>query len=441
MPPLPGRRGRRGAGLRVTLLLVLGVVAGGALLVPRAAGGQVAGATTPEVFRKFGERVVKVQVVESSSSAKSTLGSAFFVTPNGHLVTNYHVISQLVHAPARYRVEWVDPHGIAHQARVMNINVVNDLAVLRTDTSVSSWFDVVPRELPKGARLFSLGNPHDLGLSIVEGTYNGLLEHTLYAKIHLTAPINPGMSGGPTVTEQGNVVGVNVSTAGDEVSFLVPAEQVRALLGTTLAPGFTTPADLLAEAGRQISANQDVYLRGMFADTTKNVKLGPFVVPTEPEAFFKCWADADEEKDRPYSVSYHTCSTDDNLFLSAEQSSGIVELTHQLITSRELPRPRFYAAYENQLQGMFDGDDTSPEEVTSYRCTTSNVRTATLTLRAVICLRRYRKLAGLYDAVIKTATLGPSNAGLVTTLHLAGVSAPNVQRLAAQLLRSIKWRG
>ncbi|MEP7344576.1 MAG: serine protease [Gemmatimonadaceae bacterium] len=402
---------------------------------------QTTGTTTPEVFRKFGERVVQVQVVESSSSAKSTLGSAFFVTPQGHLITNYHVISQLVHAPTRYRVEWVDPRGVAHAAHIMNINVVNDLAVLRTDTTASSWFDVAPLELPKGARLFSLGNPHDLGLSIVEGTYNGLLEHTLYAKIHLTAPINPGMSGGPTVTEQGNVVGVNVSTAGNEISFLVPAERVGVLLGATLAPGFTTPTNLLVEAGRQISTNQDVYLRGMFADTTKTVKLGPFVVPTEPESFFKCWADADEEKDRPYSVSYHTCSTDDYLFLSAEQSSGIVELTHQLITSKELSRSRFYAAYQAQLEGMLGGEDASPEEVTSYRCSTRNVQGMTVTVRAVICLRRYRKLTGLYDAIIKTATLGPPNAGLVTTLTLAGVSAQNVERLTARLLRRIQWRG
>ena len=179
----------------------------------------------------------------------------------------------------------------------------------------------------------------------------------------------------------------------------------------------------------------------MFADTTKTVKLGPFVVPTEPESFFKCWADANEEKDRPYSVSYHTCSTDDYLFLSAEQSSGIVELTHQLITSKELPRSRFYAAYQAQLQGMFDGDEASPEEVTSYRCSTRNVKGKTVTVRAIICLRRYRKLTGLYDAIIKTATLGPSNAGLVTTLTLSGVSAHNVERLAARLLRSIEWRG
>jgi hypothetical protein len=179
----------------------------------------------------------------------------------------------------------------------------------------------------------------------------------------------------------------------------------------------------------------------MFADTTKTVNLGPFIVPTEPESFFKCWADANEEKDRPYSVSYHTCSTDDYLFLSAEQSSGIVELTHQLITSKELPRSRFYAAYEGQLQAGLNGDDASPEEVTSYRCSTRNVQGKTITLRAVVCLRRYRKLTGLYDAIIKTATLGPSNAGLVTTLTLSGVSAQNVERLTAKLLRSIQWRG
>lgn len=404
-------------------------------------GAQTPGATTPEVFRKYGERVVKVQVVESSSAAKSTLGSAFFVTPQGHLITNFHVISQLVHAPDRYRVEWVDSRARAHQAHIVNIDVVNDLAVLRTDTAVSAWFELHAADLQKGTRLFSLGNPHDLGLSIVEGTYNGLLEHTLYAKIHLTAPINPGMSGGPTVTSDGNVVGVNVSTAGDEVSFLVPAERVRVLLAASLAPEFTTPKNLLAEAGKQISANQELYLRGMFADTTRTVRLGPFVVPTEPESFFKCWADADERKDRPYTVSYHSCSTDDYLFLSAEQSSGIVDLTHQLITTTELSRPRFYAAYQAQFQESFSFDGASSEEVTSYRCSTRNVKSATVTLRAVICLRRYRKLDGLYDAIVKTATLGPSNAGLVTTLTLAGVSARNVERLTKLLLRSVVWHG
>ncbi|MFN8571476.1 MAG: serine protease [Gemmatimonadaceae bacterium] len=428
-----GRWARRCA--RWTLTGVMPLLAAGP-----AAMAQTPPSTTPEVFRKYGERVVKVQVVESSSAAKSTVGSAFFVTPQGHLITNFHVISQLVHAPARYRVEWVDGRGAAHKAQIVTIDVVNDLAVLRTDTTVGSWFDLQPLDLQKGTRLFSLGNPHDLGLSIVEGTYNGLLEHTLYAKIHLTAPINPGMSGGPTVTDAGRVVGVNVSTAGEEVSFLVPAERVRVLLSTALSAGFTTPKDLLGEAGRQISANQEIYLRGMFADSTRTVRLGPFVVPTEPEAFFKCWADADDQKDRPFTVSYHTCSTDDNLFLSAEQSSGIVDLTHQLITTRELSRPRFYAAYQAEFQQSFAFDESSSEEVTSYRCSTRNVRTATVTLRAVICMRRYRKLAGLYDAIVKLATLGPADAGLVTTLTLSGVSAANVERLSKLLLRSIVWR-
>src|SRR6185436_14285465 len=102
------------ARLRTNLASALIIVAvAAANVTPAPLAGQLTSTTTPEVFRRFGERVVKVQVVESSSAAKSTLGSAFFVTAKGHLVTNYHVISQLVHAPNRYRVEWVDPRGIA----------------------------------------------------------------------------------------------------------------------------------------------------------------------------------------------------------------------------------------------------------------------------------------------------------------------------------------
>ena len=62
-------------------------------------------------------------------------------------------------------------------------------------------------DVAHGARLYSIGNPHDLGISIVEGTHNGLLRHTLYPRIHFTGPINPGMSGGPTITPEGAVVG------------------------------------------------------------------------------------------------------------------------------------------------------------------------------------------------------------------------------------------
>ena len=61
-------------------------------------------------------------------------------------------------------------------------------------------------------------------------------------------------------------------------------------------------------------------------------------------------------------------------------------------------------------------------------------------LRAAFCLRRYRKLDGLYDAVVKTVTLGDPQEGVVSTLTLAGVSLPNARLLAGRFLESIRWK-
>jgi hypothetical protein len=57
----------------------------------------------------------------------------------------------------------------------------------------------------------------------------------------------------------------------------------------------------------------------------------------------------------------------------------------------------------------------------------------------VACVRAYRKLAGLYDGVIKAAVLGHRDAGLVATLTLSGVSFANVERLTTRFLERFTW--
>ena len=50
------------------------------------------------------------------------------------------------------------------------------------------------------------------------------------------------------------------------------------------------------------------------------------------------------------------------------------------------------------------------------------------------------KLPGLYDAVLKVAVLGRSNAGLVSTLTLSGASWENIDRIAGRYLERVAWR-
>ena len=180
------------------------------LLAANQLPAQERSAATSEVFRRFADHVVKIQVIETGSGAKSSIGSGFFVTPAGHVVTNYHVISSLINSPKRYRAELMDSSGAVRPVTVLGIDVVHDLAILGSRLSGRPYFALGMATIAQGDRLFSLGHPRDLGLSIVEGTYNGLLLHTLYPRIHLTGSLNPGMSGGPTIDEEGRVIGVNI---------------------------------------------------------------------------------------------------------------------------------------------------------------------------------------------------------------------------------------
>jgi serine protease Do len=394
-------------------------------------------AATSAVFRRHAERVVKVQVVAKGSGARSTIGSGFFVTAAGHVVTNYHVVASVINLPGQYRAELVDPAGATTEVKVIAVDAVHDVAVLETGMAGRAHFTVAPLSLAQGTRLFSLGHPRDLALSIVEGTYNGFHPHTFYRRIHLTASLNPGMSGGPTIDRAGRVVGVNVSTQGNQVSFLVPVEHVIPLVAR--ATGASGAAPSLYQVGRQLRAHQDAYLASMFDSTTRTIDLGPFRVVTQPASFFRCWGDTRRQRDLPYETSWHRCGTDDEIYLDEDQSTGTVFVRHQLVTTRTLNRSRFFALYSS-IFGTDDSPSGSKDYVTNWSCTTRNVRSGTTPMRAAICLRRYHKLGELYDAFLKVAVLGPADVGLVSTLNLSGATYENVTQLVERYLDSIAWR-
>ena len=140
-----------------------------------AAFGQATAASTPEIFRQYSEHVVRIEVVEIGSAAKASIGTGFYATQRGDIVTNYHVISKLIHAPERYRVEVTNAKGQTGVVSVAGLDVVYDLAVLRGGPAAKGFLKLETAQVQQGSRLYSLGHPRDLGLTIVEGTYNGLL--------------------------------------------------------------------------------------------------------------------------------------------------------------------------------------------------------------------------------------------------------------------------
>ncbi len=132
--------------------------------------------------------------------------TGFFVTPDGHLLTSYHVVENAS------RLQVVTPKG-TFPARVVKSDPANDLALLK----VSGNFSCLPLQSSRGERVgaavFTVGFPN-IGLQgrepkLAEGSIaslSGVQDDPRYFQI--SVPIQPGNSGGALVNSKGNVVGV-----------------------------------------------------------------------------------------------------------------------------------------------------------------------------------------------------------------------------------------
>jgi serine protease Do len=393
---------------------------------------------TQKVFEKYSDRVMKIQVVEKDSGAKAVIGSGFYVDPYGHIITNYHVISKLVLHHGRYRAEMVETTGTTRALSVIGVDVINDLALAKAEVNDVPFFRIATRVPQQGTRLYSMGFPHDIGLSIVEGTYNGLMKHALYKKIHFTAPINPGMSGGPAINALGEVVGVNVRSRGQEIGFLVPTEAVVRLMRSA-GPAKKDPQSFLGDIRSQILAHQDFFFSDDLVRSGQTTRLGDFKLPGQLSPFFKCWGDSTYPEQFPYHIVNHSCSTEDYIYISGEHSSGIISFRHRYITNDGMNDFRFNNLYSKFFQGgkyYMAGDE---EEVTKFECKSGTIRRGEITFKTAFCARGYKKLRDLYDVVFKAAVLGSNEFGLETELEISGISFEKAVGLTKGYLEMITW--
>lgn len=388
-----------------------------------------------QAFTRLRPAIVRIEVQETGADALSAVGSGFFAAPGGRIVTNYHVISRLVNDPERHRARATTATDTV-EVKVLAVDVVHDLAVLDAGDLQPGLLLSPLLTLPsKGERLLAIGHPRDLGLSIVEGTYNGEVERMLTPRLHFTGPLNPGMSGGPAVTPSGQLVGVNVATMGEELAFLVPADRVAALLAR--APSSPpTPDSLLAGMARDVGEYAEKHLGGLFATGSPTVKLGEFRAPTEPTPTFQCWGDSKERKDEGYRIVVHQCSTDESIFLSEDLGAGLLSFKHELVQGKGLGLIRLLSATETVFaeKMFFDGTE---EQTTRFHCESRNVRTKALTFRTELCARRFRRLPGLYEAVLRATPFNGNGERLVTTLNMSGVPFRLVKQMVERYLLGI----
>lgn len=392
---------------------------------------------TESLFDKIKESIVQVKISNIHSGEKSSIGSGFFVSSDGYLITNYHVISSVVREPENYRVELILNDGSSSPVAIVDIELIHDLALLKSDLKPSMWLHFHQGVINKGTEIASIGNPHDLGMTAVKGSYSGVIEDSLYTRLHFTGAINPGMSGGPALNSDGEIIGVNVATAGNEIGFLVPAEYARELLarGRARTEAFDATKTML----KQLLENQENFNHTILEQKLPLTELGDFVVPDKLAPFMKCWGDSMQDKEKPYKVTSKQCSTDNDIYIDRNYSTGKIILRLRYVESDQLSPYRFAKLYQifftNAPSVSGDKDD-----FTNFDCNTDFVNTGSLKMKLALCMRRHKKFDGLYDLLLQGATLERPTKGIQTSLVVTGISYANAMALAKRYITAFRWK-
>ena len=393
-------------------------------------------ASTEAVFKQYQDRLLQIRIVDKATSSKSTIGSGFFIDANGTIVTNYHVISKHVFEPKQYRIEYVSFDGKVHEADLRQIDVIHDLAILDGDTTDTPFLQISDQSLAKGVRIYTLGNPLDLGMTIVEGTYNGITQDTMHERILLSSALNPGMSGGPSITENGNVVGINVATAGNSIGFLVPQKFLSALARRAKED---KPENFLDVIRDQLSKNQNQYLNELTSQPFPTKQLGQYTVPAKLADFINCWGDS-KDGSAPYRKSNDYCATKNNIYINSYLSTGTIRYTHIHFEDKKMGAFRFYNLIGSYFGSPSTSLSSSKDDFSEYSCKTDYIASHSIKFKAAFCLRQYIKFEGLYDMVLTAATLDENDKSLVTTLVLSGVSYDNAVSFSKHYLGSFEWK-
>jgi serine protease Do len=162
-------------------------------------------------------------------------GSGFFVSADGYIVTNNHVVQKAK------TVTVTTQDGKTLDAKVVGTDPKTDLALIKVNESGDYPFVAFSKEQPRiGDWVVAIGNPYGLGGTVTAGIISAegrdIGDGPYDRFLQIDAPINRGNSGGPTFNMKGEVVGVNTaiySPSGGSVGigFAIPATTVDSVIG------------------------------------------------------------------------------------------------------------------------------------------------------------------------------------------------------------------
>ena len=215
--------------------------------------------TVSRAVELVGPSVAQITVGEKGRGGQ---GSGFVISPDGLIVTNNHVVSDAK------TVRVYMPDGFSSEARVLGRDPDTDIALIRTDTSLSTAAPLGNSKNLKRGQI-AIGNPLGFEWTVTAGVVSAL-GRSMRAQngrliddvIQTDASLNPGNSGGPLVSTSGEVIGVNTAVirSAQGIAFAVASNTANFVISEILRFGHVRRA-YIGVAGDTIALPRHIAVR------------------------------------------------------------------------------------------------------------------------------------------------------------------------------------
>jgi tetratricopeptide (TPR) repeat protein len=184
--------------------------------------------TLPEIIKKVQASTVLILTYDEAGKVKAQ-GSGFFISKNGDIITNRHVLEEASKAEIKvgegkvYAITGIVAEDKEHDLIRASVDIPLEIV------SPIELYCAVPEV---GERVIVIGSPLGLEQTVSDGIISAVREIPQFGKIiQITAPLSPGSSGSPVVNMKGEVIGIATFQIleGQNLNFSIPSERIAKL--------------------------------------------------------------------------------------------------------------------------------------------------------------------------------------------------------------------
>ena len=390
------------------------------------------------------------------ANSRASHGTAFAVDQAGLLVTNFHVVREALLGPKDYRLVLEAPEGPV-PATVVAVDIVNDLALVRAGRAFDKVLSLANQvTAAEGEVVFSIGFPASNELTLIQGNYGGEKPMGFVSAGYASMPLNSGMSGGPMLNSQAEVIGVNraIIARAQNLSFFSPLAALREIVTKNAEAGRSLASTIVNWKSEAVSSvrRQEELTLGL-TRTNKRERLGDisFNVPLPNQ---NCGQSRVGKREQVAEAELFVCQSNSLTPLVGE-SNALEVITVGMVTDK--PLMKIAAPVQAALKGMYVKEKAEILDMKKSRapaslveeagkdrehCGLKNVQNSQgVEMTVSYCTVANGFYDGLYSTFVRIDVRGKGDSTTSLAQVYQGLSAEGTASVLGSFLESVQQEG